>query len=448
MKDLTRREFMQAGAGAAVGTMVANHATLLHGEQPGSQGTDSSASPAVRFGIIGVGMQGSSLLKTAVSLPGTQCVAACDLYDGRQTLAKQIAGDGIRTTRRYGELLEDKNIECLIVAAPDHWHKQLMIDAVNHGKDVYCEKPMSHSIPDGLAMVEAVQRSGRIVQIGSQRVSFPVYGKARELLRGGAIGKLMQVELSIGRNSPTGAWEYPPPPNLSPENLDWTTWLGDAPKKPFDPLTFARWRCWHQYGTGVAGDLMVHLVSGMMFITDMNQAPDQATSIGGIYKWKDGRNMPDLQLVLLEYGTVPVSVRLTLDTDTPETTRILGSNGILEIKDDVLTCTPQRGIDTSPSYYANSFPAALRDQYDRQWHAEHDAVLAQTPIAATTIYRSTTGNGLQGHLTNFFQAVRTRKPVVEDVVFGHHAAAACHMANLAYFHRRSISYQDASKETL
>lgn len=448
MKDLTRREFMQAGAGAAVGTMVANHATLLHGEQPGSQGADNSASPAVRFGIIGVGMQGSSLLKTAVSLPGTQCVAACDLYDGRQILAKQIAGDGIRTTRRYGELLEDKNIECLIVAAPDHWHKQLMIDAVNHGKDVYCEKPMSHSIPDGLAMVEAVQRSGRIVQIGSQRVSFPVYGKARELLRGGAIGKLMQVELSIGRNSPTGAWEYPPPPDLSPENLDWTTWLGDAPKKSFDPLTFARWRCWHQYGTGVAGDLMVHLVSGMMFITDMNQAPDQATSIGGIYKWKDGRNMPDLQLVLLEYGTVPVSVRLTLDTDTPETTRILGSNGILEIKDDVLTCTPQRGIDTAPSYYANSFPAALRDQYDRQWHAEHDAALAQTPIAATTIYRSTTGNGLQGHLTNFFQAVRTRKPVVEDVVFGHHAAAACHMANLAYFHRRSISYQEASKETL
>ena len=110
-------------------------------------------------------------------------------------------------------------------------------------------------------MVAAAKKSGRIVQIGSQRTSSALLAKAKQLYDQGATGELLSVELSLGRNDPTGAWEYPPPPGLSPENFDWDTWLGTAPKKPFDPITYARWRCWKEYGTGVAGDLLVHLVS-------------------------------------------------------------------------------------------------------------------------------------------------------------------------------------------
>jgi predicted dehydrogenase len=441
--DVTRRSFLQA----AVATAVAGSTTMLEAQVSPQVPQAAVDGKAVRFGIIGVGMQGSGLLRNSISLPGTQCIAAADLYDGRQTLAKEIAGPGIKTTRSYREVLDDSSIDCVIVAAPDHWHRRLVVEAVAAGKDVYCEKPMSHSVADGLEMVAAVKRSGRILQVGSQRVSSPLFIKAREIIASGALGELTQVELTIGRNSPTGAWEYPAPADLSPATLDWTTWLGTAPKHEFDPLTFVRWRCWHEYGTGLAGDLMVHLISGMQFLTGINQPPDLASCTGGIFRWKDGRNMPDVQLVQLQYGSIPVAARLTLTTNTPETTRVMGTHGLLEIVENTLTYTPQRGIDTSPSYYAGSFPRPVRDQYDQEWHGKNDAAMHALSLEATTTLYGPTGD-TRPHLANFFDAVRTRKPVVEDVVFGHNAAAACHMANLAYFHKKSVTYDFAKQNLL
>ncbi len=433
---LSRRAFLRAGSGAAVGGLFAVHTIDLAAE---AQEVTSASTDVVRFGIIGVGTEGSALLRNAVALPGVQCVAASDLYDGRHTLAKEIAGPDVRTTRRYHEVLDDKSIRCVIVATPDFWHKQVVLDALSAGKDVYCEKPMSHSIEEGTEMVRAVQSSGgKFVQVGSQRVSSAVFGKAQELVASGAIGDLMQVELQLGRNSPDGAWEYPPPADLSPANLDWETWQGQVPKKQFDPYTFARWRCWHEYGTGMAGDLMVHLVSGMQFVTGINAIPDKATTIAGIYRWKDGRNMPDVQSTVLEYGKIPVSIRLTLATETPETTRVMGTKGVVEIANKSVTYIPQLGIDTSPSYYSQSFPAALRAEYDREWHAKNDPILAEHPLGEVTVYRGPSWDDLGPHLANFFNAVRTRKPVVEDAVFGHHAAAACHMANASYFEGKTI----------
>jgi predicted dehydrogenase len=431
----SRRQFLRAGGGAAVASLLGARTIDL----AEAQDTAPASGDVVRFGIIGVGTEGSALLRSAVTLPNVQCVAASDLYDGRHTLAKEIAGQYVRTTRRYHEVLDDKSIQAVIVATPDFWHKQVVVDALSAGKDVYCEKPMSHSIAEGEEMVQAAQSSGgKFVQVGSQRVSSAIFGKAQELVSSGAIGDLMQVELQLGRNSPDGAWEYPPPADLSPENLDWDTWQKDVPKKPFDPLIFARWRCWHEYGTGMAGDLMVHLVSGMQFVTGINAIPDQATTIAGIYRWKDGRNMPDVQSTVLQYGKTPVNVRLTLATETPETTRVMGTHGVVEISNNSVTWIPQLGIDTSPSYYSQSFPSALRSEYDREWYAKNGPILAQHPLADVTVYRGSSWDDLRPHLAVFFNVVRTRQPVVEDVVFGHHAAAACHMANASYFEGKTI----------
>jgi predicted dehydrogenase len=434
---LSRRDFLRLSGGAALGGVLAVRAIDLEAEQvaPPPDGEP------VRFGIIGVGTQGSALLTNSVALPGVQCVAASDLYDGRHTLAREIAGPNITTTRRYKELLDDKSIECVIVAVPDFWHKTVVVDALSSGKDVYCEKPMSHTIAEGEEMVRAVQQSGKFVQVGSQRVSSAIFGKAQELVSSGAIGDLLQVELQLGRNTPDGAWEYPPPPDLSPDNLDWETWQKDVPKKPFDPLTFARWRCWREYGTGMAGDLMVHLVSGMQFVTGINAIPDSVFTAGGIERWKDGRNMPDVQTTVMKYGRVPVSVRLTLGTETPEVTRVMGSKGIVEISNSSVTHIPQLGINTGPSYYSQSYSAALKKEYDKQWHEENDPILAQHPLAEVTVWRGQSWDAPRPHLANFFSAVRTRKPVVEDVVFGHHAAAACHMANASYFQGKEIKPQ-------
>lgn len=432
---LSRRQFLRASSGAAIGGFLSVHTIDLVAEQQPAP----ASGELVRFGIIGVGTEGSALLRTAVAQPNVQCIAAGDLYDGRHTLAKQIAGPNVRTTRRYHEVLDDASIQAVFVAVPDFWHSQVVIDALAAGKDVYCEKPMSHTIKEGEAMVKAVQNSGgKFVQVGSQRVSSAIFGKAHDLVSSGAIGDLMQIELQLGRNSPDGAWEYPPPLDLSPTNLDWITWQKDVPKKPFNPDIFARWRCWHEYGTGMAGDLMVHLLSGMQFAAGINAVPDQATTVAGIYRWKDGRNMPDVQSTVFQYGKVPVNVRLTLATETPEITRIMGTHGVVECSNNSVTHIPQLGIDTSPSYYSQSFPDAMRAEYDREWHTKNDPILAKHPLGDVTVYRGPSWDNLGPHVANFFNAVRTRQPVVEDVVFGHNAAAACHMANASYFEGKTI----------
>ncbi len=438
--DFSRRQFLGMTAGAT----LAAKTILLSAENLFAQAV--APSDRLRFGIIGVGMQGSGLLTNAIQLPGVECVAACDLYDGRHDLAKEIVNKPtLPTTRRYQELLENKEIDCLIAAVPDHWHKQIVVDAVSAGKDIYCEKPMSHTPADGVEMAAAQQKSKRIVQIGSQRVSSVVCAKAREIVQKGMLGDLMMVEGSLGRNDPTGAWEYPVPPDLSPQTLDWDTWQGTVPKRAFDGKLFARWRCWKEYGTGVAGDLLVHLISGMQFILGINEPPSRAMAMGGILRWKDGRNMPDVHAALYEYKGIPMYMRLNLGTESPEIYRFQGSKGMMEVTEFTVSYTPQPGVDTAPSYYAFSFPKPLRDEYMKTWHAEHDAKPGKEPAAEAVTYRTISFDDVKPHLLTFFNAVRTRKPVVEDAVFGHNAALACHMANESYFRKSAVTWDEGSK---
>ena len=431
-KNWSRREFLETSAAAAGASFAAKRFEIRR----------VAPSDRVRFGMVGVGMQGSGLLATSIQLPGVECAAAADLYDGRHTLAREIVRPDLPVTRRYRELLDNKDIDCIVAAVPDHWHKQIVVDAVNAGKDIYCEKPMSHSPADGVEMVAAAKKSGRIVQIGSQRVSSVLLAKARELIQQGALGDLMMVEGSLGRNDPTGAWEYPPPPDLSSENLDWDTWQGTVPKVAFNPKIFARWRCWKEYGTGVAGDLLVHLISGMIYVLNINEAPKRAMAMGGILRWNDGRNMPDVHATLFEYGRIPVYMRLNLGTETPESYRFMGSKGIMDISGEQIVFTPQSGKDEAPSYYSGGFPRAMREAYIKQWHAEHDPAVGHEPVLETMVFKSVEFDDLKPHLWNFFQAVKSRKPVTEDAVFGHHAALACHMANESYFRNSAVYWDD------
>jgi predicted dehydrogenase len=440
---LSRRKFLGMSAAAAGASLAAK--TILLDPEPLLAST-MAASDRLRFGMIGIGMQGNWLLRSAIELPAVECVKACDLYDGRHTLAREItANPNLPVTRRYQELLADKDIDCIIAAVPDHWHMQIVVDAVSAGKDIYCEKPMSHTAGEGVEMAEAQKRTGRIVQIGSQRVSSLICRKAKDLIEQGMVGDLMMVEGWLGRNDPTGAWEYPPPFDLSPQNLDWETWQGTVPKRPFNPEIFARWRCWKEYGTGVAGDLLVHLISGMMFVLGWNKPPRCAMAMGGILRWKDGRNMPDVHASLFQYDDIPVYMRLNLGTEMPETYRFQGSKGVLEMTEFGLSFTPQTGKDTSPSYYDGSFPRAMREAYEKQWHAENDPKLGQELMPETVSFRAPDYDDVKPHLWTFFEAVRSRKPVVEDAVFGHHAALACHMANESYFRQQAVQWDAASR---
>ena len=440
----TRREFLQHTACTAGALAVSRDALIEPSYIPSAGEQAAPASDRIRFGIIGIGMQGSGLLATAITLPGVECVAAADLYDGRHTLATEIVGKKIYTTRKYQELLDNKEIDCIIAAVPDHWHKQVVVDAVNAGKDIYCEKPMSHSPADGIAMVEAYKKTGRVVQIGSQRVSSAVCAKAKELLAQGVIGDLNLVEGSLGRNDPCGAWEYPPPTDASPATIDWDTWQGTVPKRPFDAKIFARWRCWKEYGTGLAGDLLVHLVSGMNFMLGWNEPPSRVMSVGGILRWPDGRNMPDVQATLFEYGKYPVYLRLNAGCESSEFYRIQGSKGYLEVTENGITYSPQSGRDEYPCYYTTSYPAAMRQAYMKEWHAEHDLAPGKEPLVESYTYKGDSWDDVKPHLWNYFQHVRSRTPVVEDAVFGHNAALACHMSNESYFRRAAVTWDSAS----
>ncbi|MGA2040496.1 MAG: Gfo/Idh/MocA family oxidoreductase [Bryobacteraceae bacterium] len=441
--DSSRRRFLEgataAGSLLAAKTVLLEPAAVAHAPGP------TPASDRVRFGMVGIGMQGSTLLRDSISLPGVECAGAADLWDGRHTLAREITDNpALPVSRRYQDLLARADIDCIVAAVPDHWHKRVVVDACNAGKDIYCEKPMTHAASEGFEMVEAARKNSRIVQIGSQRVSSALCAKARELYRNGAIGEVEMVELTLGRNSPTGAWVYPPPSDFTPQTMDWDTWLNDAPKIPIDAIRFARWRCWREYGTGVGGDLMVHLLSGMLFTLGWNEPPRSASALGGIFRWKDGRNMPDLHAVLFDYHGTPVYVRLGLGTDTPETSRFMGPKGVLEATGGELRFGPQSGLDTSPSYYSASFPAKMRADYVKQWHAEHDPQSGREMLPSETTYQGRDWDDIKPHLWNFFQAVKSRQPVMEDAVFGNNAAIACHMANESFFRQKAVSWDVAT----
>ncbi len=189
----------------------------------------------------------------------------------------------------------------------------------------------------------------------------------------------------------------------------------------------------------------MHLISGMQFMLGINEAPRQAFAVGGIRRWNDGRNMPDVHAVLYYYGDLPVYMRLNLGTEMPETYRIQGSKGLLEVTGSEISFSPQSGEDTSPSYYTGSYPGALRRAYQEQWHREHDPQLGHEPMAEAVSIRGPDFDDVRPHLWTFFEAVRTRKPVTEDAVFAHHAALACHMANESYFRKGPVSWDEVSK---
>jgi predicted dehydrogenase len=448
---ISRRDFIRRSTGA--GVTLATSSLLSAPRTLAARAGSVAASDTVRFGMIGIGMEGSGVLDTAVRLAGVECVAACDVYDDRHQLANEIisgvTGKTVPTTRRYQDLLDNKEIDCVVVAVPDHWHKQIIVDACDAGKDVYCEKPMTHKVEEGFEIIDAEGKNHRIVQIGSQRRSSINFARAKELIAQGAIGEVHYAQAILGRNSPCGAWVYPPPPDLSPQNLDWETWQGDAPKRPFDPIRFARWRAYKDYGEGLPGDLFVHTISGIYYVMGLDSPPERAQTCGGLFRWKDGRDFPDVMTTLYDYPELRVAVLMTQSTHEEEVTRFLGSLGIIDVYNDGdhMVVRPQDGKDHGPCYYTSSYPAKMRAAYDKEWHEKNDPKLgaAQPVEGEQTFSYPPNYSELEEHLWNFFQSVRTRQPSVEDATFGNNASIGCHMANYSYFHKTAATWDATGK---
>jgi len=442
----TRRDFIRVGT-ASVATGAAAKFTLLQPKPLWASPNPVAPSDTVRFASIGTGVRGCELLNATTHVAGIECVAVCDLYDSRHTAAQEaVRNPSVPATRNYKEILDRKDVDAVIIAVPDHNHRRIFEDACAAGKDVYCEKPMSHTVEDGFAMIDAAQKANRIVQIGSQRVSSIIYAQAKELYDTGKLGDVYHIEAYWDRNSPSGAWVYPIPPDANERTIDWNAFLGDAPKRPFDPVRFFRWRCFSDYGEGLAGDLFVHLMSGIQFITGTNTVAKRAQSTGGLFHFKDGRDYPDLIETFYDYPNFRVYLRCNLMNDQGDSIGFYGTKGTAIIKGQNLTYTPQDTRPQPEGYSIFGWPEKLRNEYLADFEKEHRTYKVKVE-EGTEVFAAPEGyNDVVDHQTNFFNAVRSRKKVVENEEFGNNAALGCHLANYSYFKNTPAIWDAGAKK--
>ena len=437
---MTRRELVRTTAGALLGG--ATQSELLAAQDP----SGGPAGRQIRFVSVGTGIRGCDLLRSARQVPSGGLVGIADLYDMHRQAGKEAYGADVPTTRDYRSLLDRKDVDAVIVAVTDHQHRRVVLDAVAAGKDVYCEKPMSHTVADGLEMVKAVQSAKRMFECGSQRVSSIVYKKAAEIYASGRLGEVHYIEGHCDRNSPSGAWVYPIAPDATPQSIDWPAFLRDAPARPFDPVRFFRWRCFSDYGEGVAGDLYVHLLSGIQCVSGINAVPSRAYSSGSLTHFNDGRDFPDLLATIYDYPGVTVNLHCNQNNEAGEAITFYGKEATLVINGNTVTVTPQDTALRPEGYSLNGWTAALKKQYMDEWRAAHPAPPAR--LREVESYSAPPGyDDTVDHLANFFRAVETREHVVEDEVFGNNTAIACHMANHSYFHR-SVATWDAAAQAV
>jgi predicted dehydrogenase len=442
----SRRDFLKT-----VATATTAAPTLLRGQTP-SPRRAVSPNDRIRFATVGLGIRGQQDVRAALRTPGVELAAVADVYDGRLALAKEVWGNQVFTTRDYRETLARADIDAIVIATPDHWHRQIAIDAMKAGKDVYVEKPMVQELDEGQLVIDAARQTGRILQVGSQHVSSIVYAKARELFRAGAIGELNLVEAWINRNSPTGAWQYSIPLDASPQTIDWDRFLGRAPKRPFDPVRLFRWRNYRDYGTGIPGDLFVHLFTGIHFVLD-SLGPTRAIAMGGLRHWNDGRDVPDVMLALYDYPktsshpafTLSLKVNFAEGAGNDQAFRFVGPEGVLTIGENAVTLA-HRPPAKEPGHTADTFSKAMEEAFLE----EHRAKYGDRPMLRPgndEIYTAPLRySAAEDHFRSFFDAVRTRRPVVEDALFGMRAAGPALLANHSYFENRPIGW-DADKMT-
>ena len=437
----SRREFLGMTAATGVSAFV------LQAEPPSSASLQNVApGDRIQFATFGCGIQGLSDTRTALRVPGVELVAAADVYDGRLTLAKELWGKQIFTSRDYREVLARPEVDAVIIATPDHWHARMAIDALKAGKDVYVEKPVVQDLDEGPRVIEAAREAHRILQVGSQRVSSIVYAKAGELFRAGAIGELNLVEAWMNRNSSIGAWQYSVPADASPATIDWDRFIGNAPKRPFDPVRLFRWRNYRDYGTGIPGDLFVHLFSGIHYVLG-SVGPTRVMATGGLRYWIDGRDVPDVMLAVYDYPktathppfTLSLKVNFANGGGDDQAFRFIGPDGMLTIGGAAVTLS-RRQRPKDPGHTSDTFAKAMQDAYMKDHRAKYPETAELRP-ASEEVYAAPSGySDSYEHFRTFFDAVRSRKPVVEDAAFGYRAAAPALLTNESYFEAKPVGW--------
>jgi len=465
-KKSSRRRFLRELAQASMAAGAAPYVltrrpsgerVILEREPHPDRDKRFAANDTVRLGVIGTGIIGFYNIRSALTVPGVELAAVCDLYDGRLARAREVFGANLVTTRDYREVLARDDIDVVLVATPDHWHDVISIDAMRAGKAVYCEKPMVQEVAEGHRVIEAERRHKAKFQVGSQGVSSIVMQQAQDLYRAGEIGDLILVEAATDRHSSLGAWQYSIPSDASPETIDFDAFLGDTPKVPFDPVRFFRWRNYQAYGTGIAGDLFVHLFSWLHWIIS-SDGPARVYGSGGLRYWKDGRDVPDVLTCVVDYpqaATHPafnLQIRVNFVAAGAEgsTLSLVGSEGRLTLGGGSLTLR-REPFPARPGYggYDSlaTFPQSVQDDFVKRYERQYYDVPRSITEPGEIVYAAPEGyDDRDDHWANLIAAMREGKPIVEDATYGLKAAGPSLAANESHFTGRIVTWDHRKLE--
>jgi predicted dehydrogenase len=451
----SRRNFLQKIAATSLAMAASPFASfaaqekaeerILHYEK------SISANDKIRIGVIGFGVQGHFDLETALKVPGVELAGICDLYTGRIDNAREKFGKELFTTRNYQELLDRKDIDAVLICTTDVWHARITLDALAKGKHVYVEKPMIYKIKEGYPVVAAAKKAGKVLQVGSQRVSSIGLAKAKELLAAGEIGKLNMVNAVYDRQSSIGAWQYTIPKDADAMTTNWDKFVEVTEKMAFDAKKFFWWRAFKEVGTGVAGDLFIHLLSGTHFMTN-SKGPESIYGTGQFSHWKDGRNLPDVMSGVMQYPEckehpafqMTLQVNFISGTGGQEVIQLVGSEGVMSVRGNTITVkhslmpeAPGFGGYDSLFTFSKNMQDLMQKEYDAKWTAQQRKRKTKEDI----VFKAPEGYDEHlDHFTNFFDAIRASKPVVQDAEFGFRAAAPALACNESYFKKKIIQW--------
>ncbi len=462
-KDTSRRSFLKKatlGSAALTATPFIATASPYNQKIILEKSYDSysfAANDQIQLALIGSGIQGIYDTTAALKVDGVKLVAACDLYDGRLDRAKELWGNDIFITRDYRKILERKDIDAVIIAAPDHWHKKITVDALKAGKHVYCEKPMVQKFEEGQEIIKAQETSGKVCQIGSQGMSSLGNEKAKQLYEDGAIGDIVMLDMQNNRYSAEGAWKYPIPPDANPDTIDFDAFLGKAPKTPFELKRFFNWRNYQDYGTGVAGDLFVHAFSTLNHVIS-SHGPNRAFSTGGIRFWNDGRDVPDVNISLYDFPKTETHsafnaafrVNFIAGGNSESSFKLTGTEGSMDIGSNSVKLTRSK-LGMNPSGYSLIAHTEATQQKIKDAYSALDLETRTSDLNTGSTTWEAPGDykgGHYDHFYNFFQAIRGKGKTIQGPTFGLRAAGAALLSNESYYKRQPVNWNPTSMKLI
>jgi predicted dehydrogenase len=420
-----RRDFLKTSGAAGLALGLANSA--LAGRGAKTSGRVLGANDRINIGVIGVGGRGAYVGETFARIGAKnnscQIVAVCDVYEKRKRLASEkMKCPGFLD---YREILSRPDVDAVIVATPDHWHAKIALDAMDHGKDVYLEKPMCHTNEEIKQLVNTVKETKRVLQVGSQTTSGDQWWKARKAIADGMIGQMLMSQGSYHRNSNDGEWNWPIDKEAGPDGkgdnyIDWKTWLGPAPKRAYDADRFFRFRKYWDYSGGTATDLFYHVVAPLQICWGEAQFPVRVSGMGGNYIFKDEREVPDTFNVMADYAaghSLVLSSSMANSHHIPglirghEGTIIMVENGQFESRAEYITVIPETRYDREKKERTTMKP-------------EYLAKFGKEPIKIAV----DPADMMTAHIENFLTCMHTREKPHLDVETGARAQVVINLA--------------------